>query len=215
MIRRVLGSVVMAAALTFGLSSLALADTFPGPAGNETSAFSAFTQFANGVRYDWFLFADRDTVAGYSHLDVSYSATVDVTCHGGDQDGQAGALLISFGAEASVPFVVTRKLSAATAGARVTGTQDTYDTCTGTDTTVVKSFAVRFAMHATSAPTSFTQQQCVDFSDAGDAPMLLTETGTGRTAAGTALVNGQRFGVTDGSIGRLQWSSVPDPSCAP
>jgi len=215
MIRRALGSVLLAAVLMFSLSALTLADTFPGPTGNETVASAAFTQVSDGVHYDWTLFADRETIAGYSHLDASYFARVDITCHGGNQEGQAGSLSISFGAEASVPFIVTSKLSAAVARASVTGTEDTYNTCTDTDSFVVKSFAVRFALHATGAPTTFTQQQCIDFSESGDAPMLLTETTTDRTAAGMARVNGQRFAVTDGGIGRLQWSSVPDPSCAP
>ena len=140
---------------------------------------------------------------------------MDITCHGGDQDGQPGNRFISFGAEASVPFIVAAKLGAAVAGAKVTGTEDTYDTCTNTDTTVARSFAFGFSLHATSGPTTFSDQQCIDFSDGGDAPMLLTETGTGRTAAGTALLNGRRFSVTDGGIGHLEWSSVADPSCAP
>lgn len=215
MIRRVIGSAVLAGALTFGLSSLALADTFPGPAGNETSASAAFAQVIKGVEYDWTLVADRDTIAGYSHLDASYFATVDITCHGGDQNGQPGTRFISFWAEASVPFFVTANLGAAVAGARVTGTETTSDTCTNSDTIVAKTFAVGFALHATSAATTFTDQQCVDFSDTGNAPMRLTETRTGRKAAGTALVNGRYFSATDGSISRLQWSSVPDPSCTP
>ena len=214
MVSRVLFSLVLATTLTLGMASAVLADTFPGPAGNQTTAFAGFAQVVNGVRYDWSLSADRDTVAGYSRVSAFYSATIDITCHGGDLDGQPGERFVSFYGEASASFVVPANLAAAFAGAKVRGIEDTYSTCTDTGTSRSKSLTFGFALHAASRPSPFGTEQCVDFSDEGDSPMLLTLTGKGRSAAGIASVNGQAFRVTDGSIGHQQWSSVPDPSCA-
>jgi hypothetical protein len=214
MVSRVLVSLVLAATLTIGMASAVLADTFPGPAGNQTTAYAAFTRVVNGVRYDWWLSADRDTVAGYSRVSASYSATIDITCHGGEWDGQPGNRFISFYGEVDKRFIVAGKLAAAVAGGKVSGTQDTYDTCTDTSTSRAKTVTFKFALHATSRLSTYTREQCVDFSEEGDSPQRLTQTGKGRTAAGTALVNGRRFAITDGGIGHLRWNSVDDPSCA-
>ncbi len=192
-------------------ASVASANTFGAPNGNETFADLGFSQTVNGVSYSWDLRADRDTVAGTSVLDASYSAEIDDgICRGGDQDGQPGFRSISFFGESSVRFIVGPKLGSATAGARVTGVEDTFDSCTNADTVVTKTFAVRFAAHATSGPTTFPEQQCIDFGDG--VLMNLTGTTTIRDAAGVALVNHRAFAAV-GSIGHHQWSSVPDPSC--
>ncbi len=214
MVSRVLVSLALATTLTLGMASAVLADTFSGPAGNQTTALAEFTQVVNGNRYDWSLAADRDKVARYSRVSASYSAIIDFTCHGGGLDGQPGERLISFYGEARAPFVIPANLAAAVAAAKVRGTEYTYDSCTDTHTSRSKTVTFGFALHATSRPSPSDLQQCIDFSDEGDSPMLLTLTGRGRTAAGLAVVNGRAFSVRNGSISHQQWSSVPDPTCA-
>ena len=214
MVSRVSISLALAVTLTIGLASVVSADTFPGPAGNQTSALALFTRVVDGVAYDWYLSADRDSVAGYSKVYASYSASIDVTCHGGDFDGEPGNRFISFYGEADKRFVVPTNLAAAVAGGTVSGTEDSYDSCTDTSTSRARTITFKFALHATARATTYNQEQCVDFSENGDSPMRLTLANRSRTAAGTALVNGRRVAIREGGISNQRWSSVDDASCA-
>lgn len=206
MIRRTLSGLVGAAVLTLSLASTALADTPPD--GDETSASGSFTQTIAGVEYAWSVQAVRDTVAGTRFVAASSSAAVDTTCHGGDQDGQPGVRFITFSGQATVPIVIPPSLRLAVAGARVRGSETTFDSCTGTETVVGRSHTVALALVATAAAQTSSGQKCID------AEQMLSSTFTFRTAAGSAFVDGHRFPVTDGVIGHNVWSTRPDPSCA-
>ncbi|OGO57424.1 MAG: hypothetical protein A2Z32_04145 [Chloroflexi bacterium RBG_16_69_14] len=206
MIRRTLTSLSGAAVLTLSLASTSLAETLPN--GNVTFASGSFTQTIKGVEYAWFVRAARNTVDGTTAVTASYNTAVDTTGHGGDQDGQPGARFISFNGQGTVPILIPATLGFAIAGARLHGTETTFDTCTGAEAVVNKRHTVALALEATAPAETSSGQKCVD------TEQVLKSTFTFRTAAGFAFVNGRRSAVADGTIGHDVWSYQPDPSCA-
>jgi hypothetical protein len=206
MARRTRFGLIGAVVLTFSLASTSLADTLPD--GNSTFASGSFTQNVMGVEYAWSVTADRDTVPGTTFVIASYNAAVDITCHGGDQDGQPGARFITFSGQGRAAILIPANLGIAIAGARVRGTQTIADSCTGTETLVDKAYTVALALRATAPAETSSGQKCVD------PEQLLSSTFTSRTAAGFAHIGGRRFAVDDGIIGHHVWTYQLDPSCA-
>jgi hypothetical protein len=200
MIRRTLTGLVGAVVLVLSLASTALAEE---PNGNETFGSGFFTRTVDGVDYNWFIQADRETVLGTSLVFANYNAAVDTTCDNGDP----GALSIIFSGQATVPIAIPRNLGYAVGGARIRGTETTFDFCTGLETQVDKSFTVGLALVATAPPVTSSDAKCIG------AGQLFSSSFTFRTAAGSAFVNGRRFTITGGIIGHQVWSTTADPTC--
>lgn len=206
MVRRTLASLIGAVVLTLSFASSAFAETLPN--GDETFASGSFSQTIKGVDYAWFVQAWRDAVNGTTIVAASYSTAVGTICHGGDQDGQPGARFITFNGQATVPILIPANLGIAIAGAKVHGTETTFDSCTGMETAVAKRHTVALALKAAAPSDTSSGEKCFD------TEQVLSSTFTSRTAVGFALVDGRRSAVADGTIGHHVWSYRPDPSCA-
>jgi hypothetical protein len=208
--RRILAGLV-AGSLILVTASGALAATFGSP-GVLTEADAPFVQVIGGQQYQWFVSAQRDEVAGVTTIYASYSTSRPIRCG----HGISGAIDTSWSNDgASGTFVVGPKLGSAIAAARVTGTESTFNECTGTETDKIRSFTVGFVLLGSRpVTTSIDQQDCVDFGPPVGV-LDVTQTTTFRDALGTGFVNGRAFGSSGGDIFHQVTTGVADAACPP
>jgi hypothetical protein len=206
MIRPTLAALIGAAVLTVGVTTAAFADALPNT--DETFSSAQFTLRADGVDTSWSVLATRDARSGSSIVAASASAFVDTTCQGGDQDGQPGFRSVSFTGQRSVRFLIPTSLRIAAAGARIHGTETTFDSCSGSETVVDKSYVVGLAVSATGPAVTSSGEKCID------TEQVLSSTFTFRTAAGAALIDDWHVAVADAVIGHQVSTYRLDPICA-
>lgn len=206
MLRRTLTGLVGAAVITLALAAPTLAETLPDT--DATFASASFSQDVGGARRDWTVHAEREALGGTSGVAASYSSFIDTTCLGGEQDGQPGFRSVFFTGSASVRILIPGSLALAAAGARIRGTETTFDSCTGSEITRSRSHTVALALVATSAAETSSGQKCID------AEQVLDSTFTFRTAAGAAFVDARRVAVQGAVIGHQVSIYRADPACA-
>lgn len=204
-----------AAGLAAGLLVLviapgALADTFGAP-GVVTVADAPFVEVVGGQQVQWDVTGQFDAVARVTTIFASYSTSRPIRC------GRTTSEIDTFWGNggAAGTFLVTPKLTGAVAAARVTGTESTFNECTGAETDKTKTFTVGFALLGSSPLSTFVDQQaCVDYG-----PPLgvldVTATTTSRDAVGQAFVDGKAFASRGGDIVRIVTVGVTDPACPP
>lgn len=209
MVRRTAAGLA-AGLLVLVLAPGALAGTFGAP-GVVTVADAPFVQVVGRQTYQWDVSAQYDAVAGVTTIFAGYSTSRPIRC------GRTTSEIDTYWADdgATGTFLVAPKLTGAVAAARVSGTESTFNECTGAETDRTRSFTVGFALLGSSPiSTSVDQQACVDYG-----PPLgvldVTATTTSRGAIGQAFVDGKAFISRGGDIFHLVTVGVADPACPP
>jgi hypothetical protein len=169
-----------------------LADTIGGNADRLSAAASWEDELGSGSAS-----AFSDPAEG-TFVDYSFFREFDVTC----DDGSGGRGSVDFFGEGAGSLAIDKKLSSAQASGSVTGTQNTFDPCTGETTSAEATFHVQFALTAiAAASTSVTKTK----ETAPDGTKLtVTTSTTNRAASGTVRIDaGEPITPDQGEIQHL------------
>jgi hypothetical protein len=206
MIRRTLTGLIGATLITVGLAGPVAADVLPDT--DEMAGSASFAQTVGAVVRDWHVEARSEAFSGVTVMGASFSAGLDTTCHGGDQDGQPGFRSILFTGESPAALRIPGSLAVAVAGARVEGTETTFDSCTGLETTRTTACTIGLALRAIAEPVTASGQKCID------PEQVLDSTFTFRTAAGGVVLDGWPIAAASALISQTVSIYTADPACA-
>jgi hypothetical protein len=197
-----MGATLIALGIVGPVAAEVLPDT------DVTFGSATFTQIAGGVQRGWQVQASTEALAGVTVMRASYSAAQDTTCRGGGQDGQPGFRSISFSGESPALLRIPRSLAAAVAGARVQGTETTFDSCTGLETSRARTFTIGLALRAIEEAVTSSGAKCID------TEQVLDSTFTFRTATGGVLLDGRPKATDSALIAHEVSIYTADPACA-
>jgi hypothetical protein len=176
-VRRILSTVGLSVALLALSAGAILADTTGGNADRLSAAASWEDEFGSaGVA------AFSDPAEG-TFVDYSFFHEFDVTC----DDGSSSRGSVDFSGQGAGSLTIDKKLSSAQGSGVVTGTQNTYDPCTGETTPADATFQVQFALTATTAASTFVSKSKETAPDG--TRVVVTTSITNRQAAGTVRID--------------------------
>ena len=176
-LRRLVSAVCLSVALIALSTGAILADTTGGDTDRLTAAASWEDEFGSGS-----VSAFSDAAEG-TFVAYSFFREFDVTC----EDGSGSRGSVDFFGESAGTLTVAKKLGSAQASGSVTGTQNTFDPCTGETTSAEATFQVQFALTATSGESTLVTKTR---DTAPDGTKVTTTTSiTTREAAGTVQID--------------------------
>jgi hypothetical protein len=178
-VRRSASVLGLAVGLVLLIGSVAFADTTGGNADRWTAAASWGDGGVGGANVTGII--DRDL--GIS-IEYDFYHEVALTC----DDGSSGYASTSFFGESPASVAIDKKLSSALGSGTVSGTQDTYDSCTGESAETNVSYQVAFALRATSGTTSTVTKSKQTLPDGTKA--ITTTSVTDRDATGSVRIDG-------------------------
>ncbi len=185
MLKRGITSLAVASVMTLAVAVPAVfADTFPVGQGNT---YAGAGQTEDGSAQ---VFAQIGTVDGAAvHSLAAFTFIVeDVTC----SDGSDGIILTALNATTDAATVkVDKKLNSATASGTVSGTEETYHSCTDDDVIVDVTRAVSLSLHATGG-SSVRKTHNVTKNPDGSTDTF-NETVTDKFAGGTFTMGSSHF----------------------
>jgi hypothetical protein len=172
----VLGLAVGVVLLT---SSIAVADTTGGNADRWSASASWGDGGVGGSNVTGLIDRDLGMVIEYD-----FYHEVATTC----DDESSGYASTSFFGESPASVTIDKKLSSAVGSGTVTGSQDTYDSCTGESTSTDASYQVAFMLQATSGATSSVTKTKEKLPDG--TKVTVTTSVTDRDATGSVRIDG-------------------------
>jgi hypothetical protein len=179
-VRRSLAVAALTVGLLAGAAASALADT----TGGNTDRLSAAASWADASG------SGSASVAGFSDpaegtfVEYSYVHDVEFLC----EDGSSGFGSVDFFGQSEGTLTIDKKLGTAAGAGTVTGTQNTFDWCTGETTSVEASYAIEFSLTATAAASTVVTRTKETAPDG--TKVIVTTSITNRQATGSVRIDG-------------------------